>query len=71
MFALLTLRKKPWPKRQEGWILVSNLSLIGYKIMGWLMVCKTPSGSLLCLNTAFDQESRTFSYGAGLTELCT
>ena len=58
MFLLLTLRKKPWTKRQKGWILVSNLALIGYKIMGLLMVSNFLSGSLLCLNTVFDQKKK-------------
>ena len=61
VFLLLTLRKKPWTKRQKGWILVSSLAFIGYKIMGLLIVSNFLSGSLLGLNTAFDQESRIFS----------
>lgn len=56
--------------RQENWILVPHLSLTIYKITGLLTVSKALSGSRLCLNTAFDQESRTFSYGAELIELC-
>lgn len=65
---LFTLRKALWLKRQENWILVPNLSLTGYKMTGLLMVSKALSGSLLCPNTAFDQGSRTFSYGAKLIE---
>ena len=80
MFLLLTLRKKPWTKRQKGWILVSNLALIGYKIMGLLMVSNFLSGSLLCLNTVFDQKKKErkkerkqdflLGEGAELIELC-
>ena len=67
MFLLLTLRKKPGTKRQKGWILVSNLVLIGYKIMGLLMVSNFLSSSLLCLNAAFDQEKKKERKKAGLS----
>ena len=61
MCVLFTLRKDLWLKSQENWIQVPSLSLTGYKMTGLLMVSKALSGSLLCLNTAFDQGSRTFS----------
>lgn len=61
MCVLFTLRKDLWLERQENWILVSNLSLTGYKRTGLLMVSKALSGLLLCLNTAFERGSRTFS----------
>ena len=55
--------------RQENWILVPNLSLTGYKMTGLLMVVKSLSGSLLCLNTALDQESRLSLMGQSCSTL--
>lgn len=54
----------------RNWILVPNLSLTGYKMTGLLTIAEALSGSLLCLNTAFDQESRTSPDEAKAIELC-
>ena len=55
--------------RQENWILVPNLSLTGYKMTGLLMIVKSLSGLLLCLNTVLDQESRLSLMGQSCSTL--